>query len=30
MNEHCSKDIVTSIVYTYNHEKYFCINILFV
>ena len=30
MNGHCSKDIVTSIVYTYNHGKYFCINILFV
>ena len=30
MNRHCSKDIVTSIVYTYNHVKYFCINILFV
>ena len=26
----CSKDIVTSIVYTYNHGKYFCINIFFV
>ena len=26
MNGHCSKDIVTSIVYTYNHGKYFCIN----
>ena len=23
MNGHCSKDIVTSIVYTYNHGKYF-------
>ena len=30
MNGHCSKDIVTSIVYTYNRGKYFCINILFV
>ena len=30
MNEHCSKDIVTSIVYAYNHGNYFCINILFV
>ena len=30
MNVHRSKDIVTSIVYTYNHEKYFGINILFV
>ena len=30
MNGHCSKDIETSIVYTYNHGKYFCINILFV
>ena len=30
MNGHCSKDIVTSIVYTYNHGKYVCINILFV
>ena len=30
MNGHYSKDIVTSIVYTYNHGKYFCINILFV
>ena len=30
MNGHCSKDIVTSTVYTYNHGKYFCINILFV
>ena len=30
MNGHCSKDIVTSIIYTYNHGKYFCINILFV
>ena len=28
MNEHFSKDIVTSIVYTYNHGEYFCINIL--
>ena len=25
---HCSKDIVTRIVYTYNNGKYFCINIL--
>ena len=23
MNMHCSKDIVTSIVYTYNYGKYF-------
>ena len=23
MNGHCFKDIVTSIVYTYNHGKYF-------
>ena len=30
MNGYCSKDIVTSIVYTYNHGKYFCIDILFV
>ena len=30
MNGHCSKDIETSIVYTYNHGEYFCINILFV
>ena len=30
MTGHCSKDIVTSIVYTYNHGKYFCINIFFV
>ena len=30
MNGHCSKDVVTTIVYTYNHGKYFCINILFV
>ena len=30
MNGHCSKDIVTSIVFTYNHGKCFCINILFV
>ena len=30
MNGHCSKDILTSIVYTYNHGKYFHINILFV
>ena len=30
INRHCSKDIVTSIVYTYNHRKYFCIYILFV
>ena len=30
MNGHCSKDIVTSIVYTDNHRKYFCINIPFV
>ena len=29
MNVHCSKDIEISIVYTYNHVKYFCINILF-
>ena len=27
MNGHCSKDIVASIVYTYNHGKYFCINV---
>ena len=26
----CSKDIVTNIVYTYIHGKYFCINILVV
>ena len=25
MNGHCSKDIVISIVYTYNHGKFFCI-----
>ena len=30
MNGHCSKDIVTSIVYTYNHGKKFCNNIIFV
>ena len=30
MNGHCSMDIVTSIVYTYNHGKKFCITILFV
>ena len=30
MNGHCSKDIVTSIVYTNDHDKYFFINILFV
>ena len=27
---HCSKDIVTSIVYTYDNGKYFCFNIIFV
>ena len=30
MNGHCSVDIVTHIVNTHNHGKYFCVNILFV
>ena len=30
MNGHYSKSIGTSIVYTFNHGKYFCINIFLV